>query len=202
MKTNVDRAISLSSRLSPETLYESEDLFWALVKHVENVQECAVQLDNMKLSVLESLEEVPFQSEYGEDLTWRILKGMRSKLAHVFWGINRCTLWDTATNDFPALRTLLSRLVIGSSTIDPDSPVYEFTKLNIEELPLCRLGDESTLGNSLILISFDKDLKPWCFRISRQSETCFYVKPPGDFEGHTILISVSNGRELKYVGRR
>ena len=202
MKTNVDRTINLSSRLSPEQLYESNDLFWALVKYAENVQECAVQLDNMDLSILESLEEVPLKSESGEDLTWSNLKKMRNRLVHSFWDINRCTLWDTATRDFPALQTLLSRLVIGHSTIDPDSPVYEITKQDLEELPLSKSEDESTLGNSLILISFDKDIKPLCFRISKKSEKTFWVKPPRDFEGHAISMSVSNGIRHDYVGRR
>lgn len=202
MNTNVERAINLSNRLSPESFIESHDLFWALVKYAENVQECAVQLDNMKLSILESLEEVPIRSENGEDLTWSNLKKMRNKLAHSFWDINRCILWVTVKKDFPALQTLLSRLVIGRSTIDPDSPAFEITKRDLKGLPLSEPADVFTLGNSLVLISFDKDLKPLCFRISKQSETSFWVRQPGDFEGQAILMSVSNGIRHEYRGRR
>ena len=84
---------------------ESNDLFWSLVKYVENVQDCTLQLDNMKRSILEALDEVPIKSEQGEDLTWKNMINMRVILAHKSWDIDKDILWGTVVNDFPILDT-------------------------------------------------------------------------------------------------
>ena len=85
-----------------------------------------VQLDNLKHSILEALEEVPIISEQGTDLNWSGLKGMRNKLAHNFWDIDREMLWDTVTKDFPVLRTLLSLLIVAEWSADSDSWQFSF----------------------------------------------------------------------------
>ena len=51
MGINVYRAINLSERMSPDDLNDSNDLFWALVKYTENVQESATQLDNINSKI-------------------------------------------------------------------------------------------------------------------------------------------------------
>ena len=51
MQVHAERAISLSGRMSPEDVSESNDMFWALAKYAENVEESAVQLDEIKKDI-------------------------------------------------------------------------------------------------------------------------------------------------------
>ena len=60
-------AINLSKRMSPEDPDESSDLFWALAKYADNVQEPVVQLDRVNTKVYPALVEL------GEG-TWKGLK--------------------------------------------------------------------------------------------------------------------------------
>ena len=56
---------------------ESNDLFWALTKYAENVEESLVQLDAVNPRVYPALIEL-------SGPTWKGLKGTRSRLAHAF----------------------------------------------------------------------------------------------------------------------
>ena len=49
------RAISLSKRMSSADTDQSNDLFWALAKYVENLQESVVQLDAVNPRVYPAL---------------------------------------------------------------------------------------------------------------------------------------------------
>ena len=121
MQTHLDKAIALSEQVDGNALSKDDHRFWALAKYAENVQECAVQLDNMKRSILEALEEVPMISEQGTELHWRGLKGMRNRLTHKFWDISPEILWDTVTKDFPVLSILLSLLFVTEKVANPKS---------------------------------------------------------------------------------
>ena len=81
MQVNAARAIKLSDRMSPDDMEECNDLFWALAKYTENVEESVIKLDDINKGIYPSLVEL-------EQETWKGLKGMRSRLAHAFWNID------------------------------------------------------------------------------------------------------------------
>ena len=200
MTINVARATNLSSRLSFTDMNESNDLFWALAKYTENVQECAKKLDCLNHNVLEALEEVPLKSDRGEDLTWKNMKGMRDIIAHRFWGIDQRVLWETTTKEFLVLRTLLSRLTIGATPADQDSVILRFPAHKIIDLPTSPPGDENRIGNCLIMMLFDQECKAWCLRIAKLSSSRLAVKPPGKLDGFTMSISLIDDDQEEFLG--
>jgi uncharacterized protein with HEPN domain len=44
-------------------------------------------------------------------IPWRKMKGMRNIAAHEYFGLDRSTVWQTATVDVPALKPLLQALL-------------------------------------------------------------------------------------------
>ena len=200
MQTHLGKAIVLSEHLDGNALSEDDDRFWALVKYVENVQECAIALDRMKRSIFEALEEIPMISEQGTELNWSGLKGMRIKLAHKFWDIDPKILWVTVTQDFPVLRTLLSLLVVANWSADPDSDHFSLPVENYIHLPLSKADDEFTLGNSIIIISFNKRGRARCMRIKKLSDRRFMVKPPDDVDGYELSLYLDGGEEREHLG--
>ena len=93
MRFYLRKPVTLSAKIDETQLSKDDDLFWALVKYAENVQECAVQLDNINDSIFACLAEFPMKTE-NEELSWDGLKGMRSRLAHRFWDINPAVPWN------------------------------------------------------------------------------------------------------------
>ncbi len=45
------------------------------------------------------------------DIPWAKMKGMRNRLAHEYFGINRETLWKTANEDVPRLKAGVENLL-------------------------------------------------------------------------------------------
>ena len=151
MGINLVRAINLSKRISPADLDESNDLFWALVKYTENVQESAKELDKINEKIYPALIEI------NEDY-WRKLKGMRDRLVHAFWNIDPQILWSTVTKDFPVLLALLSTITVFPNPLDED----ESFAFEVETDDLFKLPDDAPeldrkVGHSLILIRFGHD---------------------------------------------
>ncbi len=204
MKVHLDKAIALSKQLNEVDLTEEDDAFWALVKYAENVQDSARQLDCMKLSILEALEEVPLKSEQGTDLNWKGLKGMRVILAHVFWNINKEILWETVIKDFPVLRILLSLLEVSGPSVDPESPKFSIPVKRFRTLPISEMNDEFTVGNSFIFMYFDNSGRAECLRIARVSETRLRFKPPSDRIVREMAVHLIDPRsgERENLGRQ
>lgn len=197
MKLNASRAITLSKKVQFDDMNESNDLFWSLVKYVENVQDCTLQLDNMKRSILEALDEIPIRSEQGEDLTWKNMINMRVILAHKSWDIDNDILWGTVVSDFPVLNRLLSRLVFDESAENPNSPTFSFLVKRFLDLPLSQPGDESLLGNYLVLVSFNSKGKARCLRIAKRSNSQLAVFPPSDLVGYNMSVTLSGDEQNK-----
>ena len=112
MQVYLKKTTVLSRKMERSCLDEANDFFWALVKYTENVEECAVQLDNINDSIFSCLIEFPLKSERGDELSWNGLKGMRNRLAHSFWDIDHDILWQTITRDFPELLSFLQTLYV------------------------------------------------------------------------------------------
>ena len=200
MEVHLCKAIALSDSLDEDNLSEEDNNFWALVKYAENVQECVVQLDNMKRSILEALGEVPLKSEQGTDLTWSGLKGMRSRLAHNFWTIDRDILWETIRRDFPVLRILLSLVIVAEAGVDPNSPRFSLRARRVRLLPLSKPGDGFTLGNSLIMIFFDKNGRAQCLRIAKMDERTFVFNTSGDDDIRELSVDLWDGEQQEHLG--
>ena len=200
MQTHLGKAIELSKQLDGNAPSEDDHSFWALVKYAENVQECAVQLDNMGRSILEALEEVPMISEQGTELNWRGLKGMRSRLAHSFWNIDPKILWETVTEDFPVLRTLLSLLFVTKWVGDSESARFTVPGEVFNSLPLSKEDDEFTLGNSFIFMFFYPAGRAMCMRFRRVSDAELMVKKPSELATYDLSVSAVDGEQRVDLG--
>ena len=199
MEHHVIKATSLSLRLPKTGPGEGDDDFWALVKYAENVQECAVQLDNMKRGILEALEEVPLQADDGTELSWSGLKGMRSRLAHKFWDIDQAILWDTITQDFPVLQTLLSLVIVVDRLPDGKSVRFSFRAKRFRLLPVSDPKGRFTLGNSLIMLFFSNDGQAQCLRVAKESETRVNFKGPDDVTVLGLDVELVDGDEREHL---
>lgn len=202
MELNTARTISLSKEICRDDLDESNHHFWALVKYVENTQDCITQLDNMKRSILESLNEIPLESERGKSLTWKNMIGMRIILTHKPWDIRKDDLWDTTSIDFPVLNKLLSHLVLPQPTQNPNLPSFRLPVNKFHELPACEPGDEAILGNSLIMMSFNQKGKARCFRVAKRNNAEIVFGSPPDFTNKIVSVTLLGNEyyEAEHLG--
>ena len=142
------RAIALSERMSPADMDESNDLFWALAKYAENVQESVVQLHKISPRIYPALAEF-------SETTWKVLKAMRSRLAHAFWNIDPGILWSTVTEDFPHLGALLSTIeVIDKPVGDCEEFEFGLKTDRLLELPDSVPGSGPSPGRSIVVLVF------------------------------------------------
>ena len=167
MQFYLHKAVILSAKMDETQLSTDNDLFWALAKYAENVQECAVQLDNINDSIFPCLAEFPMKSE-NKELSWDGLKGMRSRLAHRFWDINPTVLWNTVTRDFPELDDLLGSLCMSNVMADfEDQPDASIKAADFRKLHPVEAGDTIRPGNSIPLLYFDSMGKAQSLRIGK-----------------------------------
>ena len=159
MRVHAEKAISLSERISPRDMSESNDLFWSLAKYVENVEESAVQLDNINKDIYSELIEL-------EEGLWQDLKGMRSRLAHAFWDIDPEILQETVKTDFPLLLSLLSTMIVIEKPIDDNEQFsFQFETELLLGLPDAENGSITEAGNSLVVMAFGYNGRVGVFRI-------------------------------------
>jgi uncharacterized protein with HEPN domain len=71
---------------------------WGLVKCIEIVGEAANHVS------------AATQTEYPQ-IPWPLIVGMRNRLVHVYFDLDRDRLWDTLTVDLPMLITELKKIV-------------------------------------------------------------------------------------------
>ena len=148
MQINVSRAIDLSNRMSRDEMVESNDLFWALAKYTENVQESAKELDRINEKIYPALIEFDMD-------TWQALKGMRDVLVHQFWNINSQILLSTVTEDFPVLLSLLSTIIVFEKPIDDGESVsLDFETERLLGLPDIAPGSAVVAGQGIICLVF------------------------------------------------
>ena len=170
MRFYLRKAVILSAKTDETQLSTDDDLFWALVKYAENVQECAVQLDNINDSIFPCLAEFPMKSE-NEELSWDGLKGMRSRLAHRFWDINPTVLWNTVTRDFPELDDLLGSLSMSNVMANiEDQPAAWIKAADFRKLYPAEAGDTIRPGNSIPFLYFDSIGKAQSLRIGKSND--------------------------------
>lgn len=171
MLVNAQRAVDLASRLSVRDLHESNDLFWALAKYAENVQESISQLDNVNERILTRLIEIPVRSDVEGDATWTGLKGMRSKLAHQFWGIDPEVLRATVAEDFPKLIDLLLAIRLSPEPVGKGEQFgFSFRRSDWSSLPFSKGRGKPSPGQTLLYLWFDEEGNPEAFRVGKRGD--------------------------------
>ena len=159
MRDHAGRAVSLSEGMSPSDMDESNDLFWALAKYAENVQESIVKLDDINKRIYPELIEL-------DEDTWKGLKGMRSRLAHAFWNIDPQILWSTVTKDFPDLLALVSTMIVIDRPIGDQEPFDVIFKTErLLSLPDVTPESMMAAGHSIVVMAFGHNGRVGVFRI-------------------------------------
>lgn len=94
----IDTLGSLLPNLSFEDLDTDKVRYYGIVKMVEIIGEASYKLTN---DFVESHQEVP----------WNVIRGMRHYLVHEYYQVSKEGLWDTLTNDLPALRPFIVKYI-------------------------------------------------------------------------------------------
>ena len=202
MLTNAHRALDLASRMSLDDCNESNDLFWALAKYAENVQESITQLDSINNNILPRLIEIPVKSEAEGDTAWADLKGMRIRLAHKFWSIDPAVLWSTVVSDFPKLIALLSKIRLQPQPLgNQEQPEIIFRGDEVLTLPLADTRNKPAPGDGLLFLWFAEDGDPEVFRVGRKGPRQLLVHAsasnPISIEG---LYRLEGGEKVARIG--
>ena len=201
MRIFTNRAMSLAGRLDGETLSKDNDLFWALVKYAENVQESIKQLDNMNKSILPALEEIPNKSQGATDVSWEGFKKMREILAHQFGNIDPGILWHVVTEEFPVLDQLLRVLVVGEGVADKGHGFnVRFRAGLFRNLPRFDPNALFSPGNSIVCLLFDTKGKAQCLRFSRINDGSFRMDSSTGYEGISMTVSLVGDGETEHLG--
>ena len=162
IQTHAAKAISLSKSMSPADVNESNDLFWALAKYTENVQESIVKLDDINKKVYPALIEL-------DEETWQGLKGMRSRLAHAFWNIDPQILWSTVTTDLTKLLALLSTMIVIEHPVGNDGRLdVVFKTERLLGLPDVTPGSVLEAGHSIVVLVFGHNGRVGIFRVGHE----------------------------------
>jgi uncharacterized protein with HEPN domain len=96
-----DAAVEAIGFARGRTRYDLESdrmLLLALVKDIEIIGEAATQLTDGTRSAIASLP-------------WQEIVGMRNRLIHAYFDINRDVVWRTVTEDLPKIVSVLDKLV-------------------------------------------------------------------------------------------
>ena len=148
--------------MSLAEMTESNDLFWALAKYAENVEESVIKLDDLNKDIYPELVEL-------DEGTWQGLKGMRSRLAHAFWNIDPQILWSTITTDFPDLLALVSTMIVIGHPISDNQEFQVYLKTErLLGLPDVSPGSIIQAGRSIVVMVFWHDGRVGIFRIGHE----------------------------------
>ena len=91
-------ALGFTCGRSRDELDHDRQLEWALVKAIEIIGEAAGQLSN------EAKGELP-------KIPWRNIVGMRNRLVHAYFDINRSILWKTVVEGLPPIIAELQQVI-------------------------------------------------------------------------------------------
>ena len=84
--------------LQREEFFASEDLKRAFVRSLEIIGEATKQIP------------AEFRHQHPE-LPWRLMAGMRDRLIHDYGGVDYTIVWQTSTEDIPALLAQVERIL-------------------------------------------------------------------------------------------
>ncbi len=172
MASHTQNALDLTSRLSIDDMNEQNDLYWALVKYIENVQESIKQIDGVSSSVLRVLDEIPLEAKSNADISWKGFKGMRDVLAHQVDSINPEIVWKVATVELPTLNLLLSNLRMKEGYWHASVEMgIQFRTDDLLTLPSFAIEGRFVPGNAIVVLYFDDNGQAQCYRIGYTDST-------------------------------
>ena len=87
-----------SANLTYDAYILDETLKLAFERSFEIIGEAANNID------------VEFRERHPE-IPWRLMRGMRNILAHVYWSVSHKIIWDTVKNQIPGLIVALEELL-------------------------------------------------------------------------------------------
>ena len=158
-RTYVEDAINLAQKMdAKDGLRSDHDLQWALVKHIENAQETVSSLDAISgKRLFPVLVELPHRVD-NDELSWRGLIDMRQVLAHKPWDVDHAIVWRTATEEFPALLTLIESTTIDIEPTDVENgrqPKIDVSARKLISGARTVPGDKMALTGSQVLVFRD-----------------------------------------------
>ena len=100
-----ESALSFISGLNYSSFIKNEKSIFAVIRAIEVIGEASKKVPK---SIKEQYFKIP----------WREIAGMRDKLIHEYFGINRKVVWNTVKHDIPVLKEQIE-VIIKEIIIDP-----------------------------------------------------------------------------------
>ena len=100
-----ESALSFISGLNYSSFIKDEKSIFAVIRAIEVIGEASKKVPK---SIKEKYFKIP----------WREIAGMRDKLIHEYFGINRKVVWNTVKHDIPVLKEQIE-VIIKEIIIDP-----------------------------------------------------------------------------------
>src|SRR5437870_4576224 len=94
-----DKAVEFASGLNASTFAADEKTVYAVVRALEIIGEAAKSIPTAVRRAYPAI-------------TWRAMAGMRDKLTHEYFGVNRQVVWRTVQDDLPGLRSKLRPIIV------------------------------------------------------------------------------------------
>ena len=95
----VDKIITLTKSMQDFNIFENN---WvgqdAMIRNFEIIGEASNHISD------ETKDKYP-------DIKWHQLRGMRNFMSHEYFGVRLLTIWDTAINDIPLLKTQITVII-------------------------------------------------------------------------------------------
>jgi uncharacterized protein with HEPN domain len=98
MLESTNKGISFLKGFNFKKFCDDEKTQYALVRAIEIIGEASKKIPN---HIKDTYTDIP----------WREISGMRDKLIHDYFGVNKQVLWETAKKDLPILKNMLKSLL-------------------------------------------------------------------------------------------